>query len=69
MKKSEKWMAAMVAVLLLLSAESLLQHETHWHLGFYAWFGGLSCLLMIVAALLLGRLLKRRSDYYNRHKP
>lgn len=68
MKKSEKWMAAVVGVLLLLSVESLLQHETHWQLGFYTWFSGLSCLLMVVIALLLGRLLRRRSDYYDRRK-
>lgn len=61
-------MAAVVVVLLLLSVEALLGRESHFGFGFYTWFGGLSCLLMIVVALWLGRLLKRPGDYYQRRK-
>lgn len=68
MKKSEKWLAAAITILLLLSAESLLEHQAHAGFGFYAWFGGLACLLIIVVALLLGRLLKRKDNYYQRDK-
>ena len=69
MKKSEMWMLASVIVLVLLNVESLLSHDSaHASLGFYAWFGALSCLLMIVAALLFGRLFKRRDNYYDEHK-
>lgn len=70
MKKSEKWLAAAITILLLLSAESLLEHKAHagYGFGFYAWFGGLACLLIIVVALLLGRLLKRKDNYYQRDK-
>lgn len=33
--------------------------------GFNAWYGLAACALMIVAARLLGVLLKRRDDYYD----
>jgi len=35
--------------------------------GFGAVFGFLSCLLMVLFAKALGRLLKRPSDYYREH--
>jgi hypothetical protein len=34
--------------------------------GFYAWYGFLTCAAMVVAAKLLGKLLKRSDDYYDR---
>jgi hypothetical protein len=34
--------------------------------GFHAWYGLLACAAMIAAAKLLGVLLKRRDDYYDR---
>ena len=54
-------MAALVVFMLLLGGEAVLEHSADGGSipGFYGWFGALSCLLMIVAALLLGRLLKR----------
>ena len=33
--------------------------------GFYAWFGWATCLLMVLAALLVGRAVKCRDDYYD----
>ena len=69
MKKSEMWMLASVVLLVLLNVESLLDHDgAHYGLGFYAWFGALSCLLVIAAALLFGRLFKRRDNYYDERK-
>ena len=69
MKKSERWTLAILAVLVLLSAESLMRHHaSHDGLGFYVWFSSLSCLLIIAIALSLGRLLKRRDSYYDERK-
>lgn len=34
--------------------------------GFYAWFGFLSCVALIVFAKLFGALLKRQDSYYDR---
>jgi len=33
--------------------------------GFGAWFGFASCLLMVLVAKALGRVLKRDEDYYD----
>ncbi len=42
----------------------------HFHLdgsfGFYAWYGFATCIIMIVVAKLLGRLLHRKDSYYDR---
>lgn len=35
--------------------------------GFFAWFGFAACLLLIVIALVLGRVLKRKENYYDAH--
>jgi len=32
--------------------------------GFYAWYGLLTCMAMVLAAKALGVWLKRRDDYY-----
>ena len=34
--------------------------------GFYAWYGFLTCVAMVVLAKLLGIFLKRPDDYYQR---
>jgi hypothetical protein len=33
--------------------------------GFYAWYGLLTCIAMVLVAKALGVLLKRRDDYYD----
>jgi hypothetical protein len=35
-------------------------------IGFYAWYGFLSCVVLVFAALALGVILKRPADYYDR---
>ena len=34
--------------------------------GFYAWYGSVTCVAMVVLAKLLGIFLKRPDDYYQR---
>ncbi len=36
--------------------------------GFFAWYGFLSCVLFMAVALGLGKLVKRREDYYDEDK-
>jgi hypothetical protein len=49
-------------------AEFFVSHEAHFGVdgtfAFNAWYGLLSCGVLIVAARLLGLLLKRRDTYY-----
>lgn len=33
--------------------------------GFYAWYGFITCALMVFVAKLLGKFLKRKDDYYD----
>jgi hypothetical protein len=46
-------------------------YEGHPHFGvdgwfgFYAWYGFLTCVVMVLAAKLLGFVLKRPDDYYD----
>jgi len=39
-------------------------HGIDSSIGFSAWFGFISCLLMVVFAKLLGLLIKRPDDFY-----
>lgn len=35
-------------------------------IGFYAWYGFLSCVVLVFVARALGAILKRPADYYDR---
>ena len=64
----QTWLLGAVLLMTLLAWESLIERHPHVAIaggfGFYAWFGFAACLLLIVVALLVGRVLKRRDDYY-----
>ena len=58
------------AVLLLASVllEFLFDRQRHTSFdsfGFYAAFGFIACLLLVLIAVGLGRVIKRRDDYYD----
>ncbi len=63
-----------IMMFIVLAASVLLQAflPVHGHFGidesfaFGAWFGFAACVAMIIVAKLLGVLLKRRDDYYDR---
>lgn len=44
-------------------AEEVTRIDTTW--GFFAWYGFLSCVAIMVCAKLLGIFLKRKDTYYN----
>lgn len=58
----------------LLAVVALLDIVIHKHayfgvdgtFGFYSWYGFLTCVAMIVFAKVLGVILKRGDDYYER---
>jgi len=62
-----------VASLIVLAVSVLADffYESHPHFdvdgwfGFYAWYGFITCVAMVVGAKLLGFLIKRPDDYYD----
>lgn len=40
-------------------------HPGFEHPGFFLWFGFASSLGLVLVSLLLGKLIKRRDDYYD----
>lgn len=70
-----KLWAVQVAILVLaLIPEFFVHHHAHFEdqgilldatFGFFAWYGFLTCVAMVVVAKLLGFLLKRKDTYYD----
>ncbi len=62
------WLFVGILVLTLVPGFFLHQHE-HFGIegsfGFYAWYGFITCMVMIVVAKLLGTFLKREDSYYD----
>jgi len=56
--------AIAAGVVLIVLLEFLVGGYSEYGFGFYAWFGFGSCAVLIVAALALGKVLKRDDDYY-----
>ena len=64
----KKQLLGALVLLVVLIWESRIERDLHFPLdgfGFYAWFGFVACLVMVLVALLIGFVLKRRDDYYN----
>lgn len=68
------WRIQVVILLLVVLPEFFIQRHAYFeslgiHVdgswGFYAWYGFLTCMAMVVGAKLLGTFLKRREDYYD----
>ncbi len=57
--------AIVAGVVLIVLLEFLVGGYSGYGFGFYAWFGFGSCVVLIVAALALGKVLKRKDDYYD----
>lgn len=57
-----------ILVLTLIPGLFIRQHETFGieaGFGFYAWYGFITCVAMVLVAKLLGLFLKRRESYYD----
>jgi hypothetical protein len=65
-RKLWAWFIAVLAATVV--AEWLIERHAYFGIdgvfGFYAWYGFLSCVGLIVVAKLLGALLKRNDNYY-----
>ena len=65
-----KYIATIIGILLLcatLAAELQIVRIPHINFdgfGFFAWYGFLSGIVLIMLGKLLGKLLKRNEDYY-----
>ena len=53
-------------VLASLFTEAHARFRIDGSFAFYAWYGFLTCVGMVVFAKLLGRLLRRKDSYYDR---
>ena len=66
-----RWLWAILVALLaaLVAADLVVEHHPHFNLessfAFGAWFGFVSCVVLIVFAKTLGALLKRPDTYYD----
>lgn len=64
------WIGGIAVLAVLVLLDLVVSHHPHFTLdaifGFGAWFGFLSCVVLIAVAKGLGLLLKRRDDYYDR---
>lgn len=62
------WAAFIAILVLVVAADLIIDHRGKFgvdgSIGFYAWYGFLSCVVLILGARLLAVLLKRRDDYY-----
>ncbi|KAA6187686.1 hypothetical protein F2Q65_00100 [Thiohalocapsa marina] len=68
------WALQILILALALAPEFFIQHHAHvagsdfrldTGFGFFAWYGFVTCALMVVGAKLLGIFLKREDTYYD----
>lgn len=63
------WVVFAVVLALTVVAQVFVHMHPHFEIealfGFYAWYGFGVCVLMVIAAKLLGFVLKRKETYYD----
>ncbi len=64
------WIVFIVVLAATVLADLFIAHHGKFGIdgtmGFYAWYGFLSCVGLVFAARALGVILKRPADYYDR---
>ena len=64
------WIVFIVILALTVLADFVIDHHGDFGvdgtIGFYAWYGFLSCVVLVIGSKGLGVLLKRKDDYYGR---
>lgn len=62
------WIGLIAVLALTVIAGLFIDFHDHFgvesSVGFYAWYGFGTCVLMVVGAKLLGKVLKRPDNYY-----
>lgn len=63
------WIGFIAVLVLLLLANFAIHPKGHFGIdgtfGFFAWFGFLSCVAMVIGSKVLGVFLKRKDSYYD----
>jgi len=63
------WIVFIVILALTVLADFFVHHHGHYGIdgtfGFGAWYGFVSCIVLVVFSKGLGAILKRRDDYYD----
>ena len=66
------WACSIVLLVFLLLVQLIFPIKGHFEveswIGFGAWFGFLACVLMILFSKLLGLIVKKSEDYYEKNK-
>jgi hypothetical protein len=64
------WIVFIVILAATVLADFFIGHRAKFGIegtiGFNAWYGFLSCVVLVFLSLALGRVLKRPDDYYDR---
>ncbi|MGB1800552.1 MAG: hypothetical protein ACPHLK_06955 [Gammaproteobacteria bacterium] len=64
------WIGTIVTLALTVIAEFFVKLHPHFEIesyfGFHAVYGFLACVAMVIFAKLLGFLIKRKDDYYDK---
>ncbi len=72
--RKKLWGFQIVILVLVLVPEFFVHHHAHFESkgifidaswGFFAWYGFATCAAMVIAAKILGVLLKRKDTYYD----
>lgn len=72
--RKKLWVIQIALLVLVMLPEFFVHHHAHFedadiHVdaswGFYAWYGFATCAAMVVAAKVLGMVLKRKDTYYD----
>lgn len=67
-QKRMLWRGGTGVLLLTLMAEWFVSIHAHFGVdgtqGFYAWFGFISCVAIVLVSKVLGLILKRKEHYY-----
>jgi hypothetical protein len=62
------WTAFLAILALTLVPDVFMEHHAEFgmegSIGFNAWFGFASCVVLVLGSLALGRILKRKDTYY-----
>ncbi len=63
------WYVFITILVLLVLSDFVVHHHAHFGIdgtfGFYAWYGFVSCVILVVGSKALGAVLKRRDTYYD----
>lgn len=64
------WVVFIAVLALTVIADFFIEHHASFGIdgtiGFYAWYGFLSCVVLVAVSKGLGVFLKRPDDYYDR---